>query len=208
MARNRRDAASCSSLFPAPPAGAEKGAGEAVAELRVARQLDVVEHGHVPPEEHVLEGPAQAARGDFVWGEADQVLPLEGDAALGRAVDAGDEVEDRGLAGPVRPDEPAYRTGRHAQGVVVHRAQPAEVVGHVLDFQQCGFRRVPGRDDACCGCCVCGHWCLPERSQAHSSAKLKATATGATIFLSPDSGKCSSFPMIAISYQLLLTRNL
>jgi hypothetical protein len=40
-----------------------------------------------------------------VWRQTDEIRPVENDVARIRAVNAGDQVEDRGLAGPVRTDD-------------------------------------------------------------------------------------------------------
>jgi hypothetical protein len=91
----------------------------------------------VPPEQHVLEGAAQSARGDLVGRKSEEALALQSNLALGGAVDAGNQIEDSGLAGPVRADQTAHLPGRNFEIVVVNSPQPAEEMGHVLDIQQC-----------------------------------------------------------------------
>ena len=53
-----------------------------------------------------LKGSGQSEPGDFMGAQAGDVLPVENDAARHGREHAGDAVEEGGLAGAVRPDEP------------------------------------------------------------------------------------------------------
>src|SRR5260370_35964138 len=49
---------------------------------------------------------------------------------------AGDQVEQRGLTGTVRPDQGGDGAGFDGEGAAVHGAHPAEDLGGVLDLKQ------------------------------------------------------------------------
>ena len=63
------------------------------------------------------------------------VLAVEADGAGGRRVDAGDHVEDRGLARAVGSDQRVDRAGRHAEADIVHRAQAAEALAEAGELE-------------------------------------------------------------------------
>src|SRR5581483_6727089 len=65
-----------------------------------------------------------------------QALPVEHEVARLRTVDARDDVEERRLAGAVRPDEPDDLAGLRLDGYVVERHDPAEPPRDVLDRQE------------------------------------------------------------------------
>jgi hypothetical protein len=74
-------------------------------DARVHADQHVFDRGHVGEEPDVLERPADAQRGDLIGAQAEERLTAEGDAALVRGVEPGEDVEERGLPGPVRPDD-------------------------------------------------------------------------------------------------------
>src|SRR5207248_8026877 len=73
---------------------------------RMPSDLDVLEHRHAREELDVLERPRDAPADDPVGRRSQQALAGEGDLARIRAVQAGDQVEERRLAGAVRADQP------------------------------------------------------------------------------------------------------
>src|SRR6185295_12640024 len=75
-------------------------------DLRVAvlRRHDVLLDRHVQKETQRLECAGDSALGDLVRGDTDEILPVELDFARVGPVDAGDEIEERRLAGAVRAD--------------------------------------------------------------------------------------------------------
>ncbi len=85
---------------------------------------------------HDLEGAADAAPADLVGRQAVDALAGESDrAAVGR-VDAGDHVEQSGLAGAVRADHREDRALRHLEADLVDREQAAEALADRLDRKQ------------------------------------------------------------------------
>ena len=76
-----------------------KGIGKAggfAGEQRTRR--DVFQHGHLREWLHDLEGAGEAEPGDLVGAEPRDVAPVEGDAARGRRMDRGDQIDQRGLS--------------------------------------------------------------------------------------------------------------
>jgi hypothetical protein len=71
----------------------------------IGRGRDVLLHCHVEEEAQGLERAGDPEAGDLVRLESDDALPFEDDVADVGPVDAGDEVEEGGLAGAVRPDD-------------------------------------------------------------------------------------------------------
>ncbi len=63
----------------------------------------------------LLEGAADAETVDLVRSEAEKRAPLEADAALIGCLEAGDQVEERRLAGAVGPDQTQDLTLGHAE---------------------------------------------------------------------------------------------
>src|SRR5205823_28783 len=53
--------------------------------------------------------------GQFAFGHFGDDVLADGDAALGGAIEAGNEVEQRGLAGPGRPHEREELAGAHVE---------------------------------------------------------------------------------------------
>src|SRR5262249_1971725 len=70
---------------------------------------------------------------------------LQGDAALGRLVEAGDAIEDGGLAGAVRPDQRSDVAALGGEREVVHGDQAAEPHGQGLDAQDRVCHPCPSR---------------------------------------------------------------
>ena len=66
---------------------------------------DVFEHAHLPEQPHVLERAGDAGARHLTGLQRQRLGAVEDDAAALRLVEAGDAVEERGLAGAVRADE-------------------------------------------------------------------------------------------------------
>src|SRR3989304_3267016 len=76
-----------------------------VAERPEDAAAEVLEHAEAREEVGHLEGAAEAPPVDLVGGQVGDVLALEPDAPARHRVLARDQVEQRGLAGAVRPDD-------------------------------------------------------------------------------------------------------
>ena len=109
----------------------EHAAEHARAHAHVAAEHQVVEHGEAAEQGDVLERARHAERRDLARRPARDVAALEHDAAGIRLVEAGDHVEQRGLAGAVgaddREDAALGDVDRHA----VDGGDAAEVLGNV-----------------------------------------------------------------------------
>jgi hypothetical protein len=70
-------------------------------------------------------------------------LCVQQDLALGRAVEAGDAVEQRGLAGTVRPDEPGDGALVGGDGHVVQHPCATEGDAEALALEECHLRCLP-----------------------------------------------------------------
>src|SRR6185312_7436155 len=64
-----------------------------------------LEHAHLPEQPHVLERPGDAGTCDLPGLQRQHLRAAEGDATPLRLVESGDAIEQRGLAGAVRPDQ-------------------------------------------------------------------------------------------------------
>ena len=97
--------------------------------------------------ERAPEPPAGAAEVDHL----EQVLAEGADRSRGGLDEAAEDVEERRLAGAVRPDQ-AAGAAREGDGHVVDRGHPREADGEVLDLDHGDFLRGAGglrngRDD-------------------------------------------------------------
>jgi len=92
----------------------------------VLRHGDVVTAAPGREEPAALERSRHAALRDVVRGATLDRTAVEQDSAGGRRVDAGDDVEHRGLPGPIGPDEPEDHAALDDQVQLAHRAESAE----------------------------------------------------------------------------------
>ena len=105
----------------------------------------VLERGEPGEGLHELERPREAQAADRVGLEPDQGRVVEGDRAVARRVEAGDQVEHGGLAGAVGPDEPDDLAGRDREVEPVDGLQPAEALAEPADLQTRGHAAAPRR---------------------------------------------------------------
>ncbi len=107
----------------------------------VLRHQQVFENRHAGEQADVLERardlglPVDAEAGQPLQQQLRAVGLAQRDHALGRLVEAGDAVEDRGLAGAVRADERGDVAAPGLEAEVVDRHQPAEAHGEVLNVE-------------------------------------------------------------------------
>ena len=104
--------------------------------MPVGRGHDVLLDRHVQEQTERLERAGDTAARDPVRVEPDDRLPLEDDLAAVRRVDAGDQVEERRLAGAVRPDDADDLTFVHDEVEAVDAGQAAERLGQARHLEQ------------------------------------------------------------------------
>ena len=92
--------------------------------------LDVLERGQPAEEPDVLERAHDPAPGDRVPTSRDRP-PVERDSPRRRREDAREAVQERGLPGPVRPDQAHDVPLPQPQGHVPQRVDAAEALAHV-----------------------------------------------------------------------------
>ncbi len=97
-------------------------------ELPLQRHPDVLERGERREHRGHLERADHPAAGDVRRPRVRDVLAPEPDLAAGHGHEAGQQVEDGGLARPVRPDERVDRPARDAQRHPVHRHELVELL--------------------------------------------------------------------------------
>ena len=90
------------------------------------RHPHVVEHAQLAEQPDVLEGPRQPGPRDRVRLQPVDALAVQRHRAGVGPVHAGQQVERRGLAGAVGPDQPVQPARRHLQRQLGHRLEAAE----------------------------------------------------------------------------------
>src|SRR5215510_2224510 len=96
---------------------------------------DVVEHAHMVEQGEVLEGASDAERGSRIAGQRGDVAALIEQRAFARPVAAGDAVDDRGLAGAVRPDDGEQLAALHAEADIGERTYTANPQRHAAHLK-------------------------------------------------------------------------
>ena len=127
-------------LLPALGRRAERGGHQA------RPRTSVGTHHHVLQQRHACEQPGSlehdrhtAARPDVGWQPVD-VRPGQADRAGVRTQVAGDQVEQRRLAGAVGTDHPAQLALGDLEADVPVGVDTAEVFGHPFDLEHAGLR--------------------------------------------------------------------
>ena len=115
--------------------GARAGAGDGAFAVQRAHDR-VVEHREPRERLDELEGAADAGRAHPVRRQAADRAPAETDRAGVRPMQAGDEVEERRLAGAVRADERGDRVALDREGRPRDRAQAAKRLADLFDFEE------------------------------------------------------------------------
>src|SRR5665213_3746314 len=97
---------------------------------------DVLPRRHGAEESEVLEGAADAERGDAMARHREEIAPLEPDRPAFRLVEPAQAVEQRRLAGAVGADEAADRTACNRKRDLVERDNAAEPDGYAGDVEE------------------------------------------------------------------------
>ena len=99
------------------------------------RQQHVVEHGQAREQAGDLERARHAERGAAVALPAGDVLAEQQHLPGARRKNAGDQVEQRGLAGAVRPDDRLAVAGHDLERDAAHGMKAAKALGQPLQFK-------------------------------------------------------------------------
>ena len=97
---------------------------------------DVVEHRKIGKQSDVLEGAADADFGDPVRRPLQDAHAFHQDVAGARLVEPAEAVEERGLAGAVRPDQAEDLALMHVERHAVQRDDAAEHDADVANRKQ------------------------------------------------------------------------
>src|SRR6266849_1933914 len=121
--------------------GARRGKEEHAAQRvlppdQVRADQHVLQRRQAREEPDVLVGAGDAEGGDAVGRQPVDPLASQYDASARRAEQAGDDVEQRGLAGPVGPDQAVHLARGNLDGGSVERAHPAETPLQLLNREQ------------------------------------------------------------------------
>ena len=118
---------------------------------RMRTDQHVVAHTEIGEHAPMLEGTGQPERGDTIRRHAGNVAAGKHNAAGVRGIVAGNEVEQRRLAGTVRADDRHQFTGIERQIELLHRdnaakpshhAQHLEQWRHTVPSMPCGRKRI------------------------------------------------------------------
>src|SRR5690606_32709377 len=103
----------------------------------------VLEGRHVREDLQVLERAPDPCGGEAVRRQAGEIASVERDAAGARQVDAGEQVQQRRLAGAVRTDDRVHESGIELEGEVLDGVHAAELLRQVFDAQRAHRARRP-----------------------------------------------------------------
>ena len=98
----------------------------------MGRRDHVLKDGEIGQQPHELKSPDQPEAGYGVRRETGNVPSLKGYGSGSGRDEAGDEVEEGRLAGPIRAYEADYLAFPHAQGKRVDGAETAEKLGQFV----------------------------------------------------------------------------
>ncbi len=99
---------------------------------RLHGQAHVFQNGEIGEQVCQLKGPAQARAGAARRAHAVQAVAVEVDLTTASLDLARDQVEERGLAGPIGANDGCQRAGPEGAAHTVHGHVPAEAHGQVF----------------------------------------------------------------------------
>ena len=102
-----------------------------------AGDLDVLEHAHAEEGPGELEGAGEPAVDDAIGRQAEKRPSVELHLARIRGYEAGEQIEERRLAGAVGAEHAGDRARIEREGDVLHGLQPAEALVEPVDGEQC-----------------------------------------------------------------------
>ena len=148
---------------------AQDRAEHARARAHVAPDHHVLERREIVEEPDVLEGARDPHACDAIRRRVLQLRTLEAETALLLAIDAGEDVEEGGLARAVGADEPVDLALADRERNLGERGEAAEALGDALDLEKRGHGRGGGRG-------VSHSWA--PRARASSPARAGAPRDG------------------------------
>ena len=125
-------------LFAPGPPKVKQGIEHIGLEVRVAPELDVVEHRHAAKQRDILKAAPQSHLGALRCRHARDVLALEAHVAGAGSVETRNGIEERSLAGTVGPDDGRDGTRCHAEAHIAERTHAAKAQRDAVDLQQGG----------------------------------------------------------------------
>ena len=114
----------------------DDGVKQSCAGPAVARDQDILRHGHAAEQPDVLEGAADTELRDLFRLLLRDVLSLKPDAPRGTRGDARQKVVEGGLPGAVRPDDRYDLTAVDAEIDLLVRDDAAEMLGKLFCLKQ------------------------------------------------------------------------
>ena len=100
---------------------------------RGVAEEDVLGDGELGEEQELLVDGGDAAAGGLARGDGGELLVAEADAAAVGGVGAGDDLDERRLAGAVFAEERVDLAGAEVEGDVVQHADAGEGLGDAAD---------------------------------------------------------------------------
>src|SRR5467141_1116917 len=114
----------------------QHGAEHPSAAAQVPADHHVLERRQVGEKADVLEGTRDARSSHLMRLQAAEVVPVEQESAVVGRVKSGQHVEQRGLAGAVRADQPENFAGGYGERDFGKRLHAAEALGDAIASQQ------------------------------------------------------------------------
>lgn len=108
--------------------------------FRMEPHHDVFKHRHLAEELDILKGADHAEGGEFLRRQPGHVSAVEQNRSGSGGVDAGHDVEQRGLAGTVGTNDAGDTSTLNGKGNVIKGRNTAEALGDSLNLKH---RRLP-----------------------------------------------------------------
>ena len=113
--------------------------------MRMAGNLDIIEHTELRKQTDILKRTGDAALRDLIRLQSDDALTIKNNRPFRRLVHTREQIERRCLAGTIRPDEPNQLTLLEINIEIRYSLKAAEHLGNMLRFEQylCHYLRPP-----------------------------------------------------------------
>jgi hypothetical protein len=123
-------------LATAHPGQPQRVADDVAVGAAMGADPHVVAHRQVGEQRHVLEGAADADFGNAVRRALEDALALHQNIARARLIEPAETIEQRGLAGAIRPDQAEDLSLDHVERHAVQRDNAAEHDADVVNREQ------------------------------------------------------------------------